>query len=308
MPSARGSSSRRPATAVLPAGAHMSIAGGIDRAVDRAADAGCRALQIFTKSSNQWRARPLVDAEVRAFRQKLRQHRIVKVVAHNSYLINMASPDRLLWRRSISAMVEELERCDSLGVPALVCHPGAHKGTGPEAGVARIARALDQIHRRTAGISARVLLETAAGQGTTVGARFEEIGDILRRVAEPERLGVCLDTCHVFAAGYDLGSAEAWEATWSEFHREIGRDRLMAVHVNDSVRERGSRVDRHASLGDGAMGLTPFRLLVNDRRIRGRPLILETPKAGNGAEDRRNLATLGGLIGGPHAPERPATA
>jgi deoxyribonuclease-4 len=296
---------RRPASAAdLPLGAQMSIAGGVDRAVDRAVAAGCRALQIFTRSSRQWRARPLPAAEIEAFRRKLRDHRIGPVVAHNSYLVNLASPEPARWRRSVAAMVEELERCEALGVPALVAHPGAHLGAGPEAGIARVARALDEIERRTRGLRARVVLETAAGQGTALGASFAEIGAILRRVRRPERFGVCVDTCHAFAAGYDLATAGGWERTWEEFEREIGLRKLEVLHVNDSARERGSRVDRHASIGKGRMGLRPFRLLVNDPRLAGRPMLLETPKSEEGEEDRRNLRTLRALVGRRRAPAR----
>ena len=291
--------------AELPAGAHMSIAGGVDRAVDRALEVGCRALQIFNKSSSQWRARPLSADEVRRFRDKVRRSDLAPVVAHNSYLINMASPDRALWDRSIAAMVEELERCETLGVSSLVAHPGSHKGAGMKAGVERIAQALDEVHHRTRGLGSRVLLETTAGQGSTVGGRFSEVGDILRRVRRPERVGVCFDTCHVFAAGYELRTRAGWEAAWEEFDREIGLSQLAAFHVNDSVGERGGRLDRHESLGDGAMGLRPFLYLVNDARLAGRPLLLETPKGENGAEDRRNLATLRGLVGVRRVPSPP---
>ena len=288
----------------LPIGAHMSIAGGIDRAVERAAEVGCRALQIFTKSAAQWRARPLDAGEVRRFRARLRETDIGPVLAHNSYLINMASPDEALWQRSIDAMVEELERCEELGVPGLIAHPGAHMGQGVEAGIRRIGMALDLIHGRTAGMRARVLLETAAGQGTTLGASFRELGSLLRAVAAPERIGICVDTCHVFAAGYAVDTRAGWEQAWEEFEAEIGIRKLEAFHVNDSVRERGSRVDRHASLGEGAMGLRPFLFLVNDPRLAGRPLLLETPKSRDGAEDRRNLSTLRSLVGRRRLPPR----
>lgn len=299
-----GSAAACKGTSSLLLGAHMSIAGGIDRAVDRAAELDCRALQIFNKSSNQWRARPLPPAEVERFRSKLRQHDIRFVMAHNSYLINLASPDAALWKRSIAAMVEELERCDTLGIPGLVAHPGAHVGSGMETGIRRIAKALDQVHRSTRGLKVRILLETTAGQGSTVGSCFAEIGDILRAVGEPDRLGVCFDTCHVFAAGYDLCSRAGWDATWDEFQREIGLEQLVAFHVNDSRGERGSRLDRHQALGDGAMGLAPFLFLVNDARLRGRPMVLETPKSDDGSEDRRNLATLAGLVGRRCVPAR----
>jgi deoxyribonuclease-4 len=200
--------------------------------------------------------------------------------------------------------VEELERCETLGIPGLVAHPGAHVGSGMEQGIRRIARAIDKVHQRTPGFQVRILLETTAGQGSTVGSQFAEIGDILRSVRQPERVGVCFDTCHVFAAGYDLGSRAGWDATWDEFQREIGLDALAAFHVNDSRGERGCRTDRHQALGDGAMGLAPFLFLVNDARLEGRPLLLETPKSDDGSEDRRNLATLRDLVGRKRVPAR----
>ena len=290
--------------ASLPVGAHMSIAGGVDRAVDRAVDVGCRALQIFNKSSSQWRGRPLPEDEIRRFRTKVREHGIGPVVSHNSYLVNLASPDEALWSRSIDAMVEEMERCEMLGVPSLVAHPGAHVGSGMPAGIARIAQGLDEVHRRTRGLAVRVLLETTAGQGSSVGSAFEEIGAILGLLANPERCGVCFDTCHVFAAGYDLGTRPGWDATWDEFERTIGLEHLRAFHVNDSKGARGSRLDRHESLGEGAMGLAPFLFLVNDPRLAGRALLLETPKSEDGDEDRRNLATLRDLVGRKRLPAR----
>lgn len=282
----------------------MSIAGGMDRAVERAVAVGCRTLQVFTKSSSQWRARPLGEEEVRRFRDGLREAGIRRVVAHNSYLINLASPDDGLWRRSIDAMVEELRRCERLEIPWLICHPGAHMGRGVESGLARIARGLDRVHRRTRGLAAGIALENAAGQGSTLGVSFAEIAGILDRVGEPERMGICVDTCHLFAAGHHLGTRKGWEGAWDLLEAAIGLDRLVAIHVNDSLRECGSRVDRHASLGEGAMGLEPFLFLVNDPRLQGIPLILETPKGGDGAEDRRNLAILRDLVGRRRLPRR----
>jgi deoxyribonuclease-4 len=282
----------------------MSIAGGMDRAVVRAAALGCRALQVFTKSSSQWRARPLGEEEVRRFRDGLREAGIRRVVAHNAYLINLASPDDGLWRRSIDGMVEELRRCERLEIPWLICHPGAHMGRGIESGLARIARGVDRVHRRTRGCASGIALENAAGQGSTLGSNFAEIAGVLDRVQEPERMGVCVDTCHLFAAGHDLGTREKWDAAWGTLQDTIGLERLVAIHVNDSVRERGSRVDRHASLGEGAMGLEPFLFLVNEPRLQGVPLILETPKGDDGAEDRRNLAILRDLVGRRRLPRR----
>jgi deoxyribonuclease-4 len=277
-------------------GAHMSIAGGCDRAVRAAKAVGFVAVQLFTKSNNQWRAAPLTDAHVAAFRGALDESEIVGPVAHNSYLINLGSPDDALWNKSIDAMTVEVERCEALGIGDLVAHPGAHTGSGEEAGLARVAAGLDEVHRRTRGLATKIDLETTAGQGSCLGHRFEHLGRIIGLVAEPERLGVCVDTCHIFAAGYSLGTAEEYDGTMDELDRAVGIDRVRVWHLNDSRRERGSRVDRHAGIGLGHLGLEPFRHVVNDPRFQALPLILETPKgtdeAGGEDLDARNLRVL----------------
>jgi deoxyribonuclease-4 len=284
----------------------MSIAGGVDLAVERAADVGCGALQIFCKSSNQWRARPLPVDEAERFRSGVRVSGLGAVVAHSSYLINLGSPDASLWRKSIAALAEELERCEGLGISWLIVHPGSHMGAGIDAGVRRIARGLDAAFRRTGGLAAGVLLETAAGQGSAVGSRFEELGAILAAAADPDRLGACLDTCHVFASGYDLRTRAGWDDTLAQFDRHVGLERLRALHVNDSVKGCGSRVDRHEAIGEGELGLWPFLFLMNEPALRGKPLLLETPKSDDGAEDRRNLRTLRALVGRATPPRRAA--
>jgi deoxyribonuclease IV len=279
-------------------GAHMSIAGGCHNAVAAAKMHACQALQLFTKNSNQWAARDLTDEDVAAFRGALRGSGLRTTVAHDSYLINLASPDETLRRRSVDAFTDELRRAERLGLNYLVMHPGAHVDSGEEAGLARVAAALDEVHGRCTGIKTMVLLETTAGQGSTLGHRFEHLARILSLVAAPERLGVCLDTCHVFAAGYALAPEAEYKATFREFDRLIGLRRLRAFHINDSVKPFGSRVDRHAAIGKGELGIEPFRLLVNDSRFRTRPMILETPKedADGNDLDAANLATLRGLV------------
>ena len=280
-------------------GAHMSIAGGRHHAVLSANAHGCPALQLFTKSSNHWAAKPLADDEVRTFRRALRAGGVRVAMAHTSYLINLASPDEALYRKSVEALVVELERAERLALRYLVCHPGAHTGSGEGTGLARVASALDEAHARCPKFRVKVLLETTAGQGTCLGHRFEHLADVLSRVAEPKRLGVCFDTCHVFAAGYALAPRAEYESTLRAFDRVVGLRRLLAFHVNDSLRPLGSRVDRHAHVGRGELGLEPFRLLVNDARFRNRPMVLETPKE-EGDEtdmDAMNLATLRGLVG-----------
>jgi len=298
---------------IMRLGAHMSIEGGLDRAVERACRAGCDVLQIFTKSSSQWRARELGGAEIERFRLRLEADGIGTVAAHDSYLINLASPDALLHRKSVDAFGEELRRCERLGVPFLIAHPGAHVGSGQKAGIARIAAALDEILSGSPSNPTMVLLETWAGQGTTLGSRFEEIAEILGLVDRPGRVGVCFDTCHVFAAGYDIRTAEAYDRTMREFDRLIGLERIRAFHVNDSKQDLGCRVDRHEHVGHGWLGLEPFRLLVNDPRFESVPMYLETPKGPDLREDIENLATLRSLAGidepipwRPPKPRRPA--
>jgi deoxyribonuclease-4 len=279
-------------------GAHMSIAGGYHNALLEAQARGCETVQLFTHAPNQWKAKELSEEEVRVFRRTLRQTRLRLPTAHDCYLTNLASPDEALYRRSLETFLVELQRADRLGLRYLVMHPGAHVDSGEEAGLTRIAAALDEIHGRLPGCKLRVLLETTAGQGSTLGYRFEHLARILSLVSNADRLGVCFDTCHVFAAGYALAPAAEYKATMRAFERTIGLRRLRVFHVNDSRKPQGSRVDRHAHIGRGEMGLEPFRLLVNDRCFRNRPMILETPKE-EGEEcdmDAVNLATLRGLI------------
>ncbi|MFQ5671146.1 MAG: deoxyribonuclease IV [Acidobacteriota bacterium] len=278
----------------------MSIAGGIGKAVERAEQAGCTALQIFTKSSNQWRARVLPDEEIARFRSRLSGSGIGAVMAHDSYLINLASPGAELWERSVSSFVDEIRRCHALGVPTLVFHPGAHVGSGEEAGMARIAKALNRAHAETSGCEVVTALETHAGQGTTIGHRFEHLARILGELRYPERAAVCLDTCHVFAAGYPIHTDEGWDRTLEDFDGTVGLGRLRCVHVNDSRKGLGCHVDRHEGLGQGKMGLVPFFRLVTDERTRHLPLVLETPKDDTLAADVRNLAFLRRLAEGRH--------
>ncbi len=282
-------------------GAHMSIAGGFHNALLAARDHDCSAVQLFTKPPNQWAGRPITADEAKFFRQTLRQTRVRFPTAHDSYLINLASPDPELYRRSVEAFVEELQRAEALGLTYLVTHPGAHLGEGEPAGLARVAQALDEVHRRCAGFRVKVLLETTAGQGTCLGHRFEHLRDILAAIAEPDRVGVCLDTCHVFAAGYALAPEAEYRATLQAFDRLIGVKRLRVFHVNDSLKPLGSRVDRHAHIGRGHLGLEPFRLLVNDPRFRNRPMILETQKESEESDDMDsiNLRVLRGLVAVP---------
>lgn len=278
-------------------GAHMSISGGVSEALLQAKEFACETVQLFTKSPSQWNAKPLAEEEVKLFRKTRKQLKLKFPMAHDSYLINLASPDETLYRKSIEAFVDEVERAEALELAYLVTHPGAHLGNGEEVGIDRIVKALDEVHRRCDGYRVQILLETTAGQGSTLGHRFEHLARILEAVEHPERLGICLDTCHVFAAGYDISTEEGYRSTFQEFDAVIGLKRLRVFHVNDSLKPLGSRVDRHAALGKGHIGTLAFQLLVNDARFQKLPLILETPKeeGDNDRMDEINLAVLRGL-------------
>jgi deoxyribonuclease-4 len=279
-------------------GAHLSIAGGLHNAVTAAIALDCGTVQLFTKNASQWRAKPLAEDDIRTFRKALSASKLRFATAHDSYLINLATPDDALYRRSIEAFVEEVERAEALGLTYLVMHPGAHMGTSEEAGITRVAAALDEVHRRCSGYRVMVLLEITAGQGTTLGHRFEHLAAIRDRVRGPARLGVCFDTCHAFAAGYRLDESDGYSSTFQEFDATIGLKYLRLFHLNDSKQPLGSRVDRHEGLGRGRIGLETFRRLVNDRRFRDRPMILETPKedAEGRSMDPVNLRILRKLL------------
>ena len=277
----------------------MSIAGGIDKALWRGMKLGCDVIQLFTKNASQWRAKPLLADAIAAFRQACHETRVRPVAAHNSYLINLASPDEGLYKRSVEALWEEMRRAEALGVPYLVMHPGSHRGGGEEEGFYRIARAINLLHYQGPDIKVQILLETTAGQGATVGYRFEHFARIIEMIEKDEGIGVCLDTSHCFAAGYNIGTQEGYEATMKEFERIIGLGRLKLIHLNDSKAALGTRVDRHEQIGQGYLGLESFRLFMQDLRLADIPFILETPKgkAPNGEDwDRVNLRTLRGLV------------
>ena len=274
-------------------GAHMSIAGGMSRAIERALAVRARTLQVFTRNANQWKAKRLLRADVRSFRETWARSGLRAVVAHDSYLINLASPLATLRRRSIRAFAEELSRCEALGIPYLVTHPGAHMGRGVREGCDRVAASLNEARAIAKAASVTVLLETVAGQGTTIGRRFEELARIRDRVARPDLVKVCLDTCHVHAAGYDIVSERGYDQTIQEFDDILGLEALRAIHFNDSKTERGSLVDRHEHIGKGYLGTKPFARMLRDARLNAIPKLLETPKGKDGVVmDRRNLALL----------------
>jgi deoxyribonuclease-4 len=278
-------------------GAHMSIAGGHALAINRAMSFGMTACQIFTKNANQWAAKPIAPEAAEGFRARVADSDVACVVAHDSYLINLGSPDDALWERSLSAFGDELRRCSLLGVPWLVTHPGAHMGSGVDLGIRRVAHALNRLFAEMPDLDVTVLLETTAGQGSALGRSFEELAAILELIEDQSRVGVCFDTCHVFAAGYDIRDEPTYAATMRSFDDIIGFGRLRVFHFNDSKKGLGSLVDRHAHIGEGELGPEPFRLIVNDDRFADLPGILETPKDDSGDDDRRNMATLRDLCG-----------
>jgi len=279
-------------------GAHMSIAGGYHKSVEAARRCECDCVQLFTKNNNQWRAKAISADEAARFKTALAEHKIAHPISHDSYLINLASPDEELWRKSLEAFIVELQRADQLGIPYVVTHPGAFTTTSEEAGLKRIIAALDEVHAQTRGIASQCLLETTAGQGSTLGWKFEHLATIIDGVKDPDRLGVCVDTCHIFAAGYPLATEKEYKATFKALDKTVGVKTVKAFHLNDSKRELGSRVDRHAHIGEGHLGIEPFRHLMNDSRFRKVPMYLETEKGERDGQDLDiiNLATLRGLI------------
>ncbi|HVI81653.1 MAG TPA: deoxyribonuclease IV [Chthoniobacterales bacterium] len=277
-------------------GAHMSIGGGVHTAIERGCSINCTAIQMFLKNNMQWFARPLTRDEIHAFLEHRQRGELLSIFAHANYLINLATTNPQFLANSIRALSEELTRADQLELPFLVLHPGAHLGAGEEAGLKKIVAAIDRVFRKVPEVKTKIALETTAGQGSCLGHRFEQISFIVENVREPERLCVCLDTAHVFAAGYNIGSETGVKKTFREFDLVIGLNRLAAIHVNDSKAARGSRVDRHQHIGKGQIGLDAFRFIMRDRRFRKIPKVLETPKGEELREDVANLKMLRCLI------------
>jgi deoxyribonuclease IV len=277
-------------------GAHMSIGGGVHTAIERGRSIKCTAIQMFVKNNMQWFARPLEREQIRAFLEHRQRGELLSIFAHANYLINLAATNPQFHANSIRALSEELTRADQLKLPFLVLHPGAHLGAGEEAGLDKIVGSINRVFRKIPKVKTRIALETTAGQGSCLGHRFEQLAYIIDNVREPERLCVCLDTAHIFAAGYDIGSKAGTKKTFREFDRLIGFNRLAAIHVNDSKTARGSRVDRHQHVGKGQIGLDAFRFIMRDRRFKKIPKVLETPKGKELREDVANLQTLRGLL------------
>lgn len=274
-------------------GAHVSVAGGLDKAFARALDSGCTALQIFTKNANRWQVKPISDAEASAFRKAWQESGIGPVMAHDAYLINLASPQTDVWTKSKDALRDELCRCAQLGVTDLVMHPGAHLGTGPAIGLERIRTALREVFQDTPQ-HVRLLLENTAGQGSYLGGDFAHLATLLEGI-DPRRCGICFDTCHAHAAGYNLSTAEGYEQAMAEFDRLVGLEQIKVFHLNDSLKPCGSKVDRHAHIGQGTIGRNGFASLMQDQRFVEIPMILETPKGEQDEMDRVNLALLHNL-------------
>ncbi len=273
-------------------GAHMSIAGGVHAAIERACSINCNAMQIFVKNNMQWFARSLTREEIRAFLEHAQRCQLASVFAHANYLINLAASNPQFHANSIRALSEELTRAHQLELPFLVMHPGAHMGAGEEAGLRKVVSSIDRVFAGIPNAKTKIALETTAGQGSCLGHTFEQLAFIIDNVSEPERLCVCLDTAHVFAAGYDITSDAAVRKTFREFDRLIGSERLVALHINDSKTGRGSRVDRHAHIGQGQIGLAAFRFIMNAPRFDRIPKVLETPKGKDLKEDVVNMIAL----------------
>jgi deoxyribonuclease-4 len=280
-------------------GAHMSISGGLERAFLRGKNTGCRAIQIFTRNPTQWKAKPLSSKDIEAFKKARRQTSIEPVSAHDSYLINLASPRSDIREKSLIALAEEMDRADALGIPYLVMHPGAHLGEGEKIGLRRISEGLNSLLERRADAAVKILLETTAGQGTNLGYRFEHLAEIFYHTGAQGDLGICLDTCHLFAAGYDFRTPPTYSCLMQDLDSTIGLGRLKVVHVNDAKKGLGSKVDRHAHPGRGFIGKTAFSLFLQDPLLKDLPFLIETPKGRNQAGedwDAVNLRYLESLM------------
>ncbi|UCC45867.1 MAG: deoxyribonuclease IV [Candidatus Zixiibacteriota bacterium] len=280
----------------MPFGAHESIAGGVYNAILRGQQATCETIQIFNKSNNQWRAKKLDQKELDEYFRMIDETGVTVATSHSSYLINIGSPDPALYEKSYLSLKEEMERCEALKIPNLAIHPGSHVGSGEEAGMNRIIEAVNRLFSELKEDNVWLLLETTAGQGSNLGYSFEQLAYMIAGVEDKSRIGVCLDTCHIFGAGYPIVEPKDYKKTIKAFNDIVGLDRLRIIHVNDSKKEFGSRKDRHEHIGQGYIGLDGFRNFVNDRRLKKVPMILETPKGEDLKEDIENLKVLRSLV------------
>jgi len=283
-------------------GAHVPTAGGVSVAPVNGRAIAATAIQVFTRNQRMWKSRPLTAQEARAFRDALPGSGVEAVLAHASYLINLASRVPDFRAKSRQCLVEELRRCHAFGIHYAIVHPGAHMGAGESEGLKAVARGLDHVLGRTRGLDVMVLLEVTAGQGSCLGHRFEHMAEVFSRLREPDRVGVCLDTCHLLAAGYDIVSPGGYEAMLAELDHWVGLGKLKAIHLNDSKTPLGSRVDRHARVGEGHLGLATFRRLLNDSRLAGIPMVVETP--GPLPEWKKEIALLRSLRKSRRKPTR----
>ena len=277
-------------------GAHMSIAGGVAESIGRGKSIGCDCIQIFTKSSRQWKSKPYTEEEIAAFKRNLRESDIACVIAHDSYLVNLGAPDEALRKKSVAGFIDELERCEALGVPWLVAHPGSHVGSGEDAGIATIAKSIDEAHQSCSGFEVKVALEITAGQGSNLGCSFPQMARIFNAVKENDRLRLCFDTEHAFASGYDISNEEGYQRTFTELDQHIGIKRIVAFHLNDSLKPFNSRVDRHEHIGKGHLGTKTFERLLHDARFFGIPMCLETEPGPEMKDIAADLVTLKGLL------------
>ncbi len=280
-------------------GAHMSIAGGCFRCMEIGQQAGCEVVQLFSKNERQWLGKPLTEEDIAKFAEARTRTNVTPVMIHDSYLINLSSPNDELWEKSIAAFRDELQRARMLGVPYVNTHPGSHVGSGEQEGLERMIVALNRLGAEGAYEGVTVLLETTAGQGTNLGAKFEHLAHLIEHVSAPDAFGVCVDTCHIFAAGYDIRTPETYAATMADFDRLVGYARIKAFHLNDALQPLGDHKDRHAAIGEGHIGLEGFRSVVNDPRLADLPMVLETPKSADCHEDVENIARLRALIAQP---------
>jgi deoxyribonuclease-4 len=277
-------------------GAHTSTAGGVHKSIERAVKLGFTAMQIFTKNNNRWSSKPINEEEAEKFKEGVKKSPIKFIVAHDSYLINLCASDPVVLKKSREAFIDELERCEILGIPYLNFHPGSHTGRGENEGLKIIAESINIAHQKTKDFKVGSMLEITAGQGTALGFKFEHIERIIDLVEDKSRMSVCIDTAHLFAAGYDIRDYKSYETTMKEFDEVIGMDRLKCLHVNDSKKDLGSRVDRHEHIGKGFIGIKGFRNLMKDKKLQNVPKILETPKGKEQLEDLENLETLRSLL------------
>jgi len=277
-------------------GAHVSIAGGVAESIGRGKSIGCDCIQIFTKSSRQWKSKPYTEEEIAAFRRNLRESEIGCVIAHDSYLVNLGAPDEALRKKSVAGFIDELERCEALGVPWLVAHPGSHVGSGEDAGIATIAKSIDEAHTACPGFEVKVALEITAGQGSNLGCSFPQMARIFNSVKENDRLRLCFDTEHAFASGYDISNEEGYQRTFAELDEHIGIKRIVAFHLNDSLKPFNSRIDRHEHIGKGHLGTKTFERLLHDARFFGIPMCLETEPGPEMKDIAADLVTLKGLL------------